>query len=126
MIKQLTVLAVCSLLIINIAPLIDAKDQDRSGTYQNCYIESSGMITNRLALGFFKIGYKALIIYLIIEYKEDGTTSIYDTENGGILWHEEGWHSVALLFFRGNYSYVKFPDGSAFLAINGLALIARI
>jgi len=126
MIRQLTVLAVCSLLIIIIAPLTEAKDQGRSGTYQNCYIESSGTITNRLALGFFKIGNKALIIYIIIEYKEDGTTSIYDTENGSILWHEEGWHSVVFFFFRGNYSYFKYPDGSAFLAINGLTLIARI
>jgi hypothetical protein len=127
MIKQLTALAVCSLLIITIAPLTGAKDQDRSVTYQNCYIESSGMITNRLALGLFKIGNKALVIYMNIGYEEDGVTSIYDDENGNILWHEQGEHSIILFFFRGNYSYIKDPEnGTAFLVLDGLTLIARV
>jgi hypothetical protein len=127
MIKQLTVLAVCSLLIITITPLTEAKDQDRSETYQDCYVESSGTIINRFSIGLFKLGNKALIIYSIIEYSEDGVTSIYDDENGNILWQEQGEHSILLFFFRGNYSYIKDPEnGTAFLVLDGLTLIARV
>ena len=126
MIKQFTVLVVCLLLILTLTPVIEATHQDRSGKYQNCYIESSGKIINRLSIGLFKIGSKAFIIYLKIGYDEDGVTSIYDYEDGSVMWNEEGEHNIILFFFRGNYSYTKFPDGSAFLALNGLTLVAMV
>jgi hypothetical protein len=83
-------------------------------------------MTNRLAIGLFKFGNKALIIYMNMGYKEDGVTSIYN-ENGDLLWHDQGEHSMILFFFRGNYSCVKDPDtGAIFVAMDGLTLIARV
>jgi hypothetical protein len=124
--RQITGLVVCLLLIITFTPLTVATYQNQSGTYQNCFVNSSGTVINRFAIGLFKIGNKALIIYLNVGYKEDGATTIYDDENGNILWNEQGEHSLVLFFFRGNYSYIKNPDGTTFLALDGATLIARI
>jgi hypothetical protein len=127
MIKQMIVFVTCSLLILTITPLTEATAPNRSGTYQDCYIESSGTIINRFSIGLFKIGNKALIVYTIIEYNEDGLTTIYDHENGNILWQEHGGHNILLFFFRGNYNYIKDPEnGSAYLSLDGLTLVTKV
>jgi hypothetical protein len=112
-------------LIINI-PTTEAIDQNLAVTYQNCYIKSSGTILNRLALGLFKIGNKALIVYINVGYNVDAVTTIYDEENGNVLWHVEGQHYFYLFFFRGNYSYTESPEGTRYLSLDGPILVARI
>jgi len=124
--RKLIVLVICLLFIIIYIPAAGATYKPLSGTYKNCYIKSSGTIINRLAIGLFKIGNKALIIYLTLGYRDDGLTKIYASENGNLLWQEQGTHNMMLLFYRGNYSYTKNPDGSFFLAIEGLTIIVTI
>jgi len=107
-------------------PTIGATNESRSVTYTDCYIVSSGTIINRLAIGLFKIGNKAFIIYINIGFKDDGNTSIYNDETGDLLWQQQGEHNIILLFYRGNYSYIKNPDGSFFMALDGLTIIAKV
>jgi len=124
---KIKVLLFCSLFILILTPITEATTQNRFGTYQNCYIESSGKVMNRFSLGLFKLEDKAFIILSIIEYDHDAITSILDEEEGNLLWQEQGAHSVLILCFRGNYSYIKdVQNESTFLALNGLSLIVRI
>ncbi len=119
-------LALCLLFILPYIPVTGATDQNPSARYTDCYIVSSGLIYNRLSIGLFKIGNKAFVIYINIGYEEDSITSIYDDENGNLLLQVQGTHNVILLFYRGNYSYIKNPDGTTFLSIEGFAVIAKI
>ncbi|MDH7507166.1 MAG: hypothetical protein QHH15_05210 [Candidatus Thermoplasmatota archaeon] len=120
-------LLICLLFILNCFPVKAEIYPTQSVTYKNCYIVSSGTMVNRLVIGLFKIGNKALIVYMNIGFKEDGNTSIYDEENGKLLWHQEGEHTVIVFFYRGNYSFIKDPeDGSIFVALDGLTIITRI
>ena len=119
-------LALCLLFILPNIPVTVATDQNPSVRYTDCYIVSSGLIYNRLAIGLFKIRNIAFIIYLNIGYTQDSITSIYDDENGNLLWQEQGTHNVILLIFRGNYSYVKNQNGSTFLGLEGYSIVAKI
>jgi len=120
-------LTICLLFILINFPATAEIYRSQSGIYRDCYIVTSGTMTNRLTLGLFRLGNKALIIYMNMGYKQDGNTFIYNKENGDLLSHEQGEHSFIVIFFRGNYSYYKDPDtGSIFVAMDGLTLIARV
>ena len=124
--KKIIGLALCSLFLIAYFPVTGATDDSRSVTYTECYIVSSGTIYNRLSIGLFKIGNRAFIIYINMGYEEDGNTSIYDDDTGELLWQQQGAHSFILVFYRGNYTYIKNPDGSTFVTMDGLTIIARV
>ena len=125
MIRKIIGVALCLLFIVSYAPVL-AAEQNQYGTYEKCFIESSGTIINRLALGLFKLRNLAFIIYLNIDYIEDGETSIYDYETGNMLWHQKGEHNILFLFYLGDYSYIKNQDGSIFIALKGITLIAQV
>jgi len=119
-------LALCLLFILPYIPVTGATDQNPSGRYTDCYIVSSGLIYNRLSIGLFKIGNKAFIIYINVGYTENSITSIYDDENGNLIYQIQGTHNVILLIFRGNYSYIKNQNGTTFLGLEGYTIIAKI
>jgi len=124
MIRKIIIISLCFLFITTYIPLAGAI-KNRSEVYTDCHIVSSGTITNRLALGLFKIGNRAFIIYLNMIYKVDGITSIYD-DDGNLLCNKLGEQNIITIFFRGNYTYIKNPDASIFVALDGLAIIAIV
>lgn len=125
--KKIIGLVICLLFILTCFPVTGETFNSQSGIYKNCYIVCSGTMLNRLVIGLFKIGNKALIVYMNMGYKEDGNVSIYNEENGDLLCHEQGELSFLVFFYRGNYSFIKNPDdGSIFIAMEGLTLIARV
>ena len=125
MVRKIILIALCFLFITTYIPAVGAIEKNQSEIYTDCHIVSSGTITNRIAFGLFKIGYRAFIIYLNMIYKEDGITSICD-EDGKLLCNKLGEQNIITFFFRGNYSYIKNPDSSVFISLDGLAIISIV
>ena len=123
--RKLFAFSICLLLVITLVPTTQAS-QNRSGTYKNCYIESSGLVTNRFSIGLFKIGVKAFILLLNVGFGENGTTTIYDSVDGNILWNNQGEQSIVLFFFVGNYSYIVDPTNGSYLSLKGNTIFARV
>ena len=110
--------------------------------FSDCYIEISGILSETdypsiIGISMWKMVFlrpegnddpAAFILYWFLRYKESASITIYDQQNGNILWQHDGVgeYQFRILWFSGSYEPIGVPGNSLQTDISGTVKAIQI
>ena len=110
--------------------------------FTDCYIEISGLLSETdypsiVGISMWKMVFlrpegnddpAAFILFWFLRYKESASITIYDQQNGNVIWEHDGMgeYQFRILWFRGSYEPIDVPGNSLQTDISGSVKVIQI